>query len=151
MAILKNRHQQPRLQIARAKTMTLSTVATVLVIVGTVASFGLWVFNSVESTSNADKREAVIRADVKLEIQKIRDEAHTHALIDARSSAWTLVATKRLEVLSLRNRVNDCRALPKQQSTLERSACLQYEDEFAKATQEYQKMQNDAMNASRER
>lgn len=82
---------------------------------------------------------------VELRMQKQLDE---HKLSDARTSLWSTVIANKHElalvdakVVAIRNRVNDCRIAKdrgKPMTTLEISACNQYEEELLLGQKEHE-------------
>ena len=124
-------------------------VGAVCAALGLLAAVMLWVFDIVEWTPTANRREAALRAHVKTEVDRLRDEATARNRVASRADAWSLVATKRLEAVILRNRVNDCDA-KKDLSPIERNACLQYRTELDTAQHAYDRMLKEAQDASRD-
>lgn len=132
----------------RTSWLTWGTVASMVSVSGALVAAFAWLMANVESSADGMAREMRLRGEIKAEVKSLRDEAAGRVVSNARLAAWGSVQTKRIEVLVLRNRVNDCRALTKQ-SPLERNACKQYEDEFGEATAAYQRMQKEAMDVSK--
>ncbi len=79
-------------------------------------------------------------------------EHHKHA--DAVAGAWTRTTILDLRQLTLRNRVNDCnikKESREKMSSIEKNACLQYEDEFNAATGQLIQSRSAAQDISREK
>lgn len=124
---------------------SLSAILTVLATAGAGAA---WFFSYAESSEQAARREAVIRSEIQTEAKHLREEAKADRIALQRAQAWAAVANKRMEVLVLRNRVNDCRNKPLK-SQLEQNACKQYEDEYNDAAAGYQRLIQSATELSR--
>jgi hypothetical protein len=124
------------------------TLAAIVTVLATIGASAAWFFSYTESSEQAARREQAIRADVQVESQRLRNEAKADRLAMQRAQAWAAVATKRLELLVLRNRVNDCHAIA-HKSSVEASACKQYEDEFAEATDAHHRLIQSATELSR--
>ena len=123
--------------------VSLGTIATVVTIIVSVAP---WVtgyiknFETVESAKRANDAVMVL--------------IEAHKVNDARTQAFTTVQLLRQETVTQRNRVNDCEIKKDKKdkmTTLERSACAQYQQEFDDATRRFNDARKTAMDSTREK
>lgn len=71
-----------------------------------------------------------------------------------REMAWGSVQSVRAEVIALRNRLNDCnikRDKKEEMTSLEHSACDQYQEEFDEATRRWNSAKDAAMKKSKDK
>jgi hypothetical protein len=87
------------------------------------------------------------RSAAKAAIDELKREAAQHEKVDRRSDAWLGVGQSRIEVLILRNRVNECNVMRQQKRALtglEISVCQQYDDELRQGQLRLERAQIDA-------
>lgn len=83
---------------------------------------------------------------------RVKLEALAHDKIDRRNDAWQSVGISRIEILILRNRVNECNVMKqraKALTSLEISVCQQYDDELKQGQDRFEKQRDLAQSLSR--
>lgn len=127
------------------------TLASVVSVLGAVIFVGFWivgVYQGLQTKPEAKELADLLRAEFKVEIANVRGEENRRGASDRQKAAWAAVQSKRIEVVLLRNRVNDCNA-KKTKSQMEQDVCKQYDDEFAEATRVFTRLQSEALNSNR--
>lgn len=127
------------------------TAASAVSVLGAVILVGFWivgVYQGLQTKPEAKELADLLRAEFKVEIANVRSEENRRGASDRQRSAWAAVQSKRIEVVLLRNRINDCDAR-KTKSQMEQDVCKQYNEEWAEAARVFERLQAEAMNASR--
>jgi hypothetical protein len=112
--------------------LTLSTVAAAVAIFSAIIPAGFWFFSHFQTS----------------------DAATSERIANARRDAWAAYSIKRIEVILVRNRVNECIAMKQSRAPLlavQLAACHDYEVEFAESSRQLEKLRDEAMSFGKEK
>lgn len=147
MTLLKRKPKAPPARWVRARAAINShpkiawgTLAAIFGILGIVVPWVISWEARYQRKVEAEAEISKLRADTQA-------EAKAHEKVDRRADAWQGVGLSRIEVLILRNRVNECnvaRAGKATMTALEINVCQQYDDELRQGQARYERSASDA-------